>query len=159
MVLKKDLTLFDSLIRCGSKCRTKKDAIKDQALFVLWYTLKNLDLEWVIVNSKLKFLYSNFSSQWNIKPWTKFIFKSMDSELCNMQQETTTSGKERICKLVFCKSSLNIFFRILKGFSTTFLSQDNQWLYKVTRSQVPCRPTWGSKYAAMRKELELGAAP
>jgi hypothetical protein len=31
--------------------------------------------------------------------------------------------------------------------------------YKLMRSQVPCRPTWGSKYAAMRKELELGAAP
>jgi hypothetical protein len=30
---------------------------------------------------------------------------------------------------------------------------------KVTRSQVPCRPTWGSKYAAMRKQLEFGAAP
>jgi hypothetical protein len=30
---------------------------------------------------------------------------------------------------------------------------------RVTRSQVPCEPTWGSKYAAMRKELELGAAP
>jgi hypothetical protein len=30
---------------------------------------------------------------------------------------------------------------------------------KLTRSQVPCRPTWGSKYATMRKELELGAAP
>jgi hypothetical protein len=29
----------------------------------------------------------------------------------------------------------------------------------VTCSQVPCRPTWGSKYAAMRKQLELGAAP
>jgi hypothetical protein len=29
---------------------------------------------------------------------------------------------------------------------------------RVTRSQVPCKPTWGSKYATMRKELELGAA-
>jgi hypothetical protein len=29
----------------------------------------------------------------------------------------------------------------------------------LTRSQVPCRPTWGSKYVAMRKELELRAAP
>ncbi len=27
----------------------------------------------------------------------------------------------------------------------------------MSRSQVPCRPTWGSKYAAMRKRLELGA--
>ncbi len=27
----------------------------------------------------------------------------------------------------------------------------------VSRPQIPCRPTWGSKYAAMRKELELGA--
>jgi hypothetical protein len=25
---------------------------------------------------------------------------------------------------------------------------------RVSRSQVPRRPTWGSKYAAMRKELE-----
>jgi len=28
---------------------------------------------------------------------------------------------------------------------------------RVSRSQVPCKPTWGSKYAAMRKRLELGA--
>jgi hypothetical protein len=27
----------------------------------------------------------------------------------------------------------------------------------MSRSQVPCGPTWGSKFAAMRKELELGA--
>jgi len=27
----------------------------------------------------------------------------------------------------------------------------------MSRSQVPRRPTWGSKYVAMRKELELGA--
>jgi hypothetical protein len=37
----------------------------------------------------------------------------------------------------------------LKGYAATWL----------THSQVPYRPTWGSKYAAMRKELELGAAP
>jgi hypothetical protein len=29
--------------------------------------------------------------------------------------------------------------------------------YQMSRPQVPCRPTWGSKYAAMRKRLELGA--
>jgi hypothetical protein len=29
----------------------------------------------------------------------------------------------------------------------------------LTRSQVPCRPTGGSKYATIWKELELGAAP
>jgi len=28
---------------------------------------------------------------------------------------------------------------------------------QMSRSQVPCRPTWGSKYATMRKRLELGA--
>jgi hypothetical protein len=27
----------------------------------------------------------------------------------------------------------------------------------LTRSQVPSGPIWGSKYVAMRKELELGA--
>jgi hypothetical protein len=27
----------------------------------------------------------------------------------------------------------------------------------MSRPQVPCKPTWGSKYAAMRKELKLGA--
>jgi hypothetical protein len=33
------------------------------------------------------------------------------------------------------------------------------WSPPVSRPQVPCRPTWGSKYATMRKELELRARP
>jgi hypothetical protein len=40
----------------------------------------------------------------------------------------------------------------------SWLGNPHTWRF-VTRSQVPCTPTWGSKYAAMRKELELGAAP
>jgi hypothetical protein len=29
--------------------------------------------------------------------------------------------------------------------------------WQMSRSQIPRKPTWGSKYVAMRKELELGA--
>jgi hypothetical protein len=37
-------------------------------------------------------------------------------------------------------------------------TRTHKWFW-MTRSQVPYRPTWGSKYATMRKPLELGAAP
>jgi hypothetical protein len=45
----------------------------------------------------------------------------------------------------------------LKKLIILHISCDRILGHMMSRPQVPCRPTWGSKYAAMRKELELGA--
>jgi hypothetical protein len=49
------------------------------------------------------------------------FYLSIEYQVMQHATRGKTLGKERICKLVSCKSSLNIFFRILKVFSTTFL--------------------------------------
>ncbi len=56
-------------------------------------------------------------------------------------------------------NSLDHWTRYLTHMEASFVnpSVDNQIPNHMSHSQVPCGPTWGSKYAAMRKRLELGA--
>ncbi len=93
------------------------------------------------------FLSSSFFTTWVGCSWfttynriiknSTFSSLPLKIKLCNMQHQTTTSSKKKIFKLVFYKSSLNIFLRITKEFSTNkittnckkFLAQFNVPLF------------------------------
>jgi hypothetical protein len=60
-------------------------------------------------------------------------------------------------KILTNEHSVDMAFHSSINEQNLFMSIATNLQLMLSCPQVPCRPTWGSKYAATRKELELGA--